>query len=43
MGTENSTINVTAADNTGMKGTINFTLFNNSGSFPATGDFEIYK
>lgn len=43
MGAETSSINVTSADNTGMKGTINFTLFSNSGSFPATGDFEIYK
>lgn len=43
VGDDMSAINVTTANASLIKGTINFTLFNNGGSYPATGDFELHK
>ncbi len=43
VGDDMSAINVTTANSALIKGTINFTLFNNGGSYPATGDFEFHK
>jgi len=43
VGDDKSTITITTSNDAMLKGTVNFTLYNNGTPYPATGDFELHK